>query len=331
MNVQRTSPLVKFIGVLGTLAGAGFLGDETTIPSNIAHAQTPLIKELKKDSAITYEEEVEAINKFAPSTGAVIGQFGQGSYSCISVKDKEGNDKMLLLSVEHVVSDVTLKNLDGSTVQVSNALQEDGMFGIRPYDGSDFGKSEQFLAPVLGFDKHYDLAVLDPSGNHLPPIKMRNLIKHPLKVGERGFLIGNGQGLKDTLVPFRISHLNRLTKWYYYPNIQLYGIFPGGNSGAGAVVLRKDKETGEVIPELIGVLHSNVGVGQAQVLPITFVKRFLEPLGYKALDPDERQAWREESLAQLERFMFPLPVHGNPAVTGPILGYVPSKLIPLKH
>lgn len=191
-----------------SVAGTGLAGNEVVTHMN-QYDQSRQIERLTSDlnSRMTLDQVMRIVKNVSPSTVRVEGPRGLGSGVVIFA-----NNNRYILTNGHVVQ--------------NNSFQpggnNDSTNHIVLYNGTDFRSPIEFdAAPVLlsngqrAFSppEEHDFALLQiPANIVLPPnigIRIRDLTKNPVRVGEPAIAIGNPFGQRDSVTFGIISHTDR--------------------------------------------------------------------------------------------------------------------------
>lgn len=263
------------------------------------------------------EESKAAALAMAPfATSAVRGEFSGGTgFSIPPVTDKDGNQKKLHISCNHVVNDMHLVHaVTGEEKTVSGALTPEGHFGLTPYSGTDFVTKKETLAKTVFRDPEFDIAAFNIEGKKdFPVLPLRNLVRHPLRVNEDAWLVWNGPGYAGTVTKVEITHTGRCfaADAYNIYAIELTGTVPG-HSGGPVITLRE--EDGKYVAEVAAIVYSadkKGGVWRGWALPALECKRSLENHGYNILESDEKKFFFDKGIARVHDYTLPAPAFSS--------------------
>lgn len=242
-----------------------------------------LIKEL--DGQITLDEIIQTVKNIAPSTVRVENTGGIGS----GVIFKDNNGKKYILTNAHVVAnDENLNIVNPFDIIGQEPLKPKeriDTYRIKVYNGSDYKNPIEFDAKQLilsngekaySCPEEHDLAVLEiPDNVNIPEglgVKMRDLSKDPINVGEPLIAIGNPLGERDSVSFGIASHVDRSSDININHHIQTDAAINPGNSGGGLFDLHG---------RLVGIntwgYRGAAGVGGA--IRIDYIKMVLEKWG----------------------------------------------------
>ena len=256
----RTSQLTKELSALKS-----DLGERITLDQ-----MTEAVDKIKFSSVIVEGEEIN------PFTGQSVRGNGSG---VILIGENGGR---YILTNAHVT--------EGH--EIRNNQFKDGVYHIKVYNGTDYEKPVEFDAPPVilangkrAFSKpriENDLALLAiPPDVKLPPgsgITLRDINKHPLKVGEPVILIASPFGVRDFVSIGSISHIDREIKdadITHHVMADLVGA--PGSSGGGLCTVRA--EDGKPVVELIGIhdwgWEDNIGAN----IRVDYIQKVLKDWG----------------------------------------------------
>lgn len=202
--------------------------------------------EMVTPSTVMIQGEVEMMNPFTGET-----QKGTVTGSGFIMIGERG--ERYIVTNGHVIQDS----------EIRRNPQKDAVYHVKMYNGSDFKKPIEFDASpvILGNGKRaysspeeHDMAILAiPPDVVLPPtlgLKLRDISKNPLRVGEPVFSIGNPFRQRDTVTFGIISHVDRETTGLNINhNVQIDAPINPGNSGGPSLTIRI--VDGKIVPEVI--------------------------------------------------------------------------------
>ncbi|OGJ57425.1 hypothetical protein A3H22_02470 [Candidatus Peribacteria bacterium RIFCSPLOWO2_12_FULL_55_15] len=267
------------------------------------------------DTQVTLDDIPQAAEQVVRGAVMVDGPQGTGSGWII----RDNSNELYIITNHHVTDENAFQRGEWNDPR-------DAVYRVTIYAGNDFKEPVVFDAqPVTranGMRAHSynrDLAVL-----HVPPerkkemregilpitpIAFRDMYRHPLKVGEPVFTIGN---------PFRerdhVAGIGVISNLQAFADIESLNVFRRhsapmnpGNSGGPSIVPRR--EGGRLISEAIGMntLGYRGGDGVGFASDSRSIQLELDSYGISTMDPEQRAAnqrwWKED----IEPFQKKLP------------------------
>lgn len=302
---SRVGTAVKW--TLATLLGTGTVGGVgyTVHRQNELEQQQENIQR-RLDTQVTLDDIPQAAEQVVRGTVMVDGPRGTGSGWII----RDNSNELYIITNHHVTNENAFGRGEWNDPR-------DAVYRVTLYAGNDFKKPIVFDAqPVTranGMRAHSynrDLAVL-----HIPPeykkkmqegalpitpITFRDMYRHPLKVGEPVFTIGNPFRERDHVAGIGVvSHLQA------FASLESLNVFRRhsapinpGNSGGPSIVPRR--EAGTLISESIGMntLAYRGGDGVGFASDSRSMQLELDSYGISTMDLDQKAAyqrwWNEE-------------------------------------
>ena len=249
---------------------------------------TKQVNGLNKDlnSRITLDQMITAVNMVTPSTVIVEGEAEMFNHFTGKTEKIRGNGSGVILVFNGAERFIITNGHVTEGHEIRNNPFKDGVYHIKVYNGSDYSAPVEFDAPPVILSngnrafspprEQHDLALLAiPPDVNLPDnvgVKIRDIKKHPLQVGEPVITIGAPFGLRDSVSIGSISHIDReLKQANINHHIQMDAASNPGNSGGGLFSVRV--EDGKPIVELVGINNWGYGPGVNHSIRIDFLEK----------------------------------------------------------
>lgn len=268
--------------------------------------------QLRLDTQVTLDDIPRAAEQVVRGTVMVDGPRGTGSGWVIRDNDNE----LYIITNHHVTNKNAFQRGEWDDPQ-------DAVYHVTLYAGDDFKDPIVFDAqPVTRADGKRahsytrDLAVLHMPPEYkrkikegslpITPITFRDMYRHPLRVGEPVFTIGN---------PFRerdhVAGIGVVSNLQAFADLESLNVFRRhsapmnpGNSGGPSVVPRR--EAGRLVSEAIGMntLAYRGGDGVGFASDSRSIQLELDSYGISTMDPEQKaanQRWWKEVIEPFQR------------------------------
>ena len=286
------------------------------------------VEDSKKTIRREHITNADIAAQIAPATGTVMGRFINGAAFFIKARDRNGNEKFLVLTNDHIAifrQSLTLEHMDGTKEIINGAdknTHDKNGYLIALYNGNDFEYTRAVRAKFVASAPILDLAILElEPGVQVPTLPLGNFLKIPV-VGDECHTFGFGEGgERDRYSAGYVSHTMRKSRNKEGISLEVRASLNPGNSGSPLCIVRRDEYGHPVFMGVGGVAYggntrlNNVGYGT----DIFDLKMFLERNGYRVLDSDEQGVKREITLEALRDYVHPVPFGGTASLLSPII------------